>query len=221
MNIFTEDLYDYLVLSLKASYEAVRKQSYEILQLYPNDLPFLTIKKIQNQFEAALNNSKSLIIKIYESSAYLMSILFNKHQNMIASLNSFEKKDDYSFDLLEFLVSYLEKEFTDFQVNFLSDWDKLHQNNPHGILTILSQLIENVFSSNYLKLLQKDQMLQKKYIDLFSRAMEILGNVMIFATKISAENVSTSLFDNSITKEKLMKEKSKKKLFVLFFKKSL
>lgn len=208
MNVFTEDLYDYLVLSLKASYEAVRKQSYEILQLYPNDLQFLTIKKIQDQFESALTNSKSLIIKIYESSAYLMSILFKKHQTMIASLNSFGKKQDYSYDLLEFLVSYLEKEFTNFQVNFLSDWDKLHQNNPHGILTILSQLIENIFSSDYLKLLKKDQILQKQYVDLFSRVMGILGNVMIFATKISADNVSTSLFDNSIAKEKLMKEKS-------------
>lgn len=214
LNIFTQDLYDFLILSLKASYEAVRIQSYEILLLFPNDVPFLTKEKIKMQFDGALTNSKSLIIKAYESSAYLISALFTRNLSVLAQLYEFEKNEDNCFDLLEFLVCNLEKSFKEFQENFLVDWDKFYASSPHGILTILSNLIEIIFGSNerspysLLKILQKNENIQKKYFHLFARIMEILGKIMSFATKISAENVSTSLFDNSISKEKLIKEKS-------------
>ena len=75
-----------MILSLRASYEAVRKQSYQILLSLPNNLKFLTQQKIKSQFEAALASSKSLVIKIYESSGYMMSILFTKHLSMLKTI---------------------------------------------------------------------------------------------------------------------------------------
>ena len=209
-----------MILSLRASYEAVRKQSYQILLSLPNNLKFLTQQKIKSQFEAALASSKSLVIKIYESSGYMMSILFTKHLSMLKTIiwpqlpPTEQIGNEINFDVLEFLVGYLENEFDVFQQNFLIDWEKFYINAPHGLLTILSNVIQILFGDEQrnrkelLSNLNSKEDVQKKYYLLFNRVMRVLGKIMLFATKISAENVSTSVFDNSMTKEKLIKEKS-------------
>jgi len=217
LNIYTQDLYEYLILSLRASYEAVRKQSFQILLLFPNTLPFLTLPRIKLQFETALASSKNLIIKNYESSAYLMSILFARHLPMfkiLIALSPTTQENDNNLEIFEFLVSYLGNSFDIFQENFLVNWEKFYSNSPHGMLTILSTMIQGLFGedgrnpSGLILDLQTKETIQKRYLNLFSRVMRILGKIMMFATKISAENVSTSVFDNSMIKENLLKEKS-------------
>lgn len=207
---------------MRTSYEAVRKQSYQMLLLFPNDLPFLTLQKIKFQFEKALLSSKNLVIRVYESSGYLMSILLAKHlpmlKGLVASSINNKNYNEKHGDIFEYLISNLEDGFTLFQENFLYDWDKFYSNTPHGMLTVISTVIQILFgeenrSVDFIQSLQNSEIIQKQYYNLLVRIMKVLEKIMMFATKISAENVSISVFDNSLVKEKLIKEKS----FILLF----
>jgi len=210
LNIYTESLYEYLVLSLKATYEAVRDQSFDILRLFPKNLEFLTISRIRTEFETALKNSKSLIIRIYESSAYMFSLLFTKHLEILNDLIK-KKNKDQKLNVFEFLVELLEKQFDEFQESFLVDWEKFYNAAPHGLLTIISNVVRSLFEQENAEELVKELLNNKESREIYSgvinRLMKITGKIMMFATKISAENVSTSVFDNSSTRKINQREK--------------
>ena len=143
---------------------------------------------------------------MYESSAYMCRILFTKHAAVLNSM----MKTNQKFNALEFFVDLLEKQFEEFREAFLVDWDKFYSSSPHGLLTILSNIITSLFSrdnTEFMKQLENDKETRDNYSELISRLMKVTGKIMMFATKISAENVSASVLENP-NKEKLLNEKS-------------
>lgn len=214
LNIFSYDLYEYLLLNLQASYESVRKQAFEILLLFPQKLEFLQEKNLKEYFLNGIQCSKSLVIKIYESSAYLISLFFIKNLEALSSICSNEKNtfsNDKKLKVLSFLINLLEEFFNNFEGSFLSNMTIFNENSCHGLLTVLSYILENIFGGeeNNFKELIENKNLQDLYKNEIVKLMEILGRILVFATKVLADNVSTSIFDNRELKDSLISEKSK------------
>lgn len=212
MNLFTIDLYEYLVLSLKASYESVRKQAFEILLLFPKNLDFLTSERVNNDLSISLENSKNLIIKIYESSALFISFLFQRKLHFLTKTNILNEEKSNELYFLSFLINKLDEDYIRFENSFLKNWSEFYKNSCHGLLTLFSYLIDVIFEDDYnnklASILKNDKQLRENYKKNLSKLMQIMEKILNFATKILADNVSTVAFDNKNNKETLINEKS-------------
>ena len=223
LNIFSYDLYEYLLLNLQASYESVRKQAFEILLLFPQQLEFLTEAKLSEYFLNGIQCSKSLVIKVYESSAYLISLFYNKNLEALSNIclnkeNSLNRNDK-KLTILSFLINLLENFFNNFEGSFLSNMTIFHDNSCHGLLTVLSYILDNIFGGEEddFKELIEDKNMQGLYKSEIVKLMLILGRILVFSTKVLGDNVSTSIFDNKELKDSLISEKSREKNRILTF----
>ncbi|KAM3144290.1 hypothetical protein pb186bvf_003454 [Paramecium bursaria] len=172
---YSDIIFETLITQASSSWDSSRVLACQILNLFPKDV--IRQGKIQSVFEQALEIIGSPVIRWFESGAQLISWIFKQYTPLI-----FETPNP-QLSLLELLFTQLQQKFDNFKRVFASDQTELQKNLIHGYITTFWVIME-----------QSKQALQFK--EFFSKLLELLREIIEFATQLSSENTCTWILND-------------------------
>jgi hypothetical protein len=148
------------VVNLRAPYESIRQISFEVLELFPSDLAFLTPEKISYILEGSLKMISNPINRQYESGALIINLVAENYTGILLKANhpfihseaSFEKPSpiDLNIIFLKSLTKLVKTKFTIFEESFLTHWVDFNSNMPHGLITTLCNVLDSTFNNDFI-----------------------------------------------------------------------
>ena len=153
LGAFNISTFNYFISSLKNSYDLLRKISYDVLLLFPNDLDFINKELVSYLLKQAHTLCLSPIIRIYECGSLLYSLIFEKY---LPALNDCQSTNTSSISeqKLEFLDSFLimtEKQFEIVKNSFLKDSEAYHNNLVHGFILTFQKILDTTYTDKILE----------------------------------------------------------------------
>jgi len=208
IEVFSTSLFNFLLLSLKSSWETVRLDALEILQGFPDNYHLITTDYLhQFLIPSALDLTKNPVIRNAEGGALLLAFIIRKFSSKI-DFSRFEnfKSEQYTGKpiLPEILFSHyvldiLVVRFKEMQQHLLEDQSKFAANLIHGLITTLSIILQHLPKSKHLN----EDKYKDSFREFFHRLAETIVDILSYATKLSADNISTCILDNDITLKKV------------------
>ena len=150
--------------------------------------------------------TKNPVIRNAEGGALLLSIIEKKFINQIdfsrlqLDPQVFTVPEDMtpSLKFTYYVLGLLNNRFEKLQEHFLEDQAEYSNNLIHGLITTLGHLIQNLSNNTEIQG-EKDC---RHFRQLFHDLSEVIAKVLSYATKLSADNISTCILDNNITAKK-------------------
>ena len=177
---------------------------------FPNNYSHLTTDYLHNELlPSAVDLTKNPVIKNAEGGALLLALIDRKFIHKIDfSRVEFHTEHSIPSDLIPslkfayFVLGLLEKRFQNLQKYFLEDQTEYANNLIHGLITCLGFLVQELPKSEELK--KKEN--KNSFRNFFHNLSEAIGRVLSYATKLSADNISTCILDNNATAKKFNNE---------------
>ncbi|CAD8201491.1 unnamed protein product [Paramecium pentaurelia] len=176
-----------LIIQCSSNWESSRTLAYEILLLLPNEIQFFSEQKAKELYQIATSQIGNPIIKFYESGSLLLSLLLKKYANILYPTQNPE------IEFLNYLVDELQQKFNTFKQVFSNDIVQLQQTLIHGYISTFWIILQR----NNIHQLQDKEQLKLFFIKL----LELLKDIIEFATQVSSENVCTWIIDDKSTQQ--------------------
>jgi len=211
IDAFNPNFFNYLLLCLRSSWDLVRFSSQEILLGFPDNHHLLSGEYLHTTLlPIAEDLTKNPVIRNAEGGALILSLIDKKFVNKIdfSRIDYSREGKDLPQDLLPslkfayYVLGLLEKRFKKLQEHFLTDSSEYSNNLIHGLITALGFLVQDLPKSEELKAPENKSAFRNFFHDL----SETLGRVLSYATKLSADNISTCILDNNATVKKFNNE---------------
>ncbi len=202
INAFNPNFFNLLLFSLRSIWEPIRASAQELILGFPDDYEFVTKDYLHNVLlPTAIDLTKNPVIRNAEGGASLLAVIYKKflHKIDFSLLKFNEKVKKYtealppSLNFLYYILGVLEERFQKMQESFLEDQTEYSNNLIHGLITSLGFLIQEL--PNY----QQEEILNqnREFRRFFHVLSEIISSVLSYATKLSADNISTCILDNN------------------------
>ena len=215
---FDSALFSYYLYSLRSSWEAVRSTCTELLAGFPDDYELVNEEFLHgNLISSGFELTKNPVIKNAEGGAIILSLVAARFiKNVNFNKLDFPSKEKYMANegvlketlFCHYILDTIESRFAEMKKNFLDNESHFAQNLIHGLFTTLSFILQNLVKHEGLT----DQKYKDSFVKFFNRLSETIISVLSYATKLSADNISTCILDNDLTLQKMHEVSGKNKL---------
>jgi len=194
LGYYTCDLFEIYVSNFKSQWDVIRKLSFSLLKLFPNDIDYLTDDykdRILMQPCKALLSSP--IIKDVDAATYSYGLLY-----------SLKEDPSEKFEMAEFMLKELKEKRIVMHSSFGNDKEDFSSSLYHGNMTALSVILGDPSTFKLFYSLDKSR-LRKMYSELIEEMILIIQ----FATVALTNSNTTFILDNDETRNQIVKLKQK------------
>jgi Putative death-receptor fusion protein (DUF2428) len=216
INAYSPSLFYFLMSIMKCSWESVRLDALDLLQNFPDDFELINSQYLgEFLIPSAMELTKNPVIKNAEGGALVLSFIIRKYIHLVdfSKLAGFKNEHGDPNTPPEILFAYylienINTRFEEVQKSLLEDSSKFASNLIHGLITTLSFFIQN--------LPKNPKIADKSHNDAFKKFFHVLADIVVkilsYATKLSADNISTCILDNDHTLKKVYEMQTGKSL---------